>query len=162
MIDIFDIPTPDTIDPRLWGRGAWDFLDMVVVMYPKEDPPLAHRDAVASLLENFQYFLPCPECKNNYQQFLLDHPIGDAVLCRNNLVEFYYQLRMDVARHTKQTLRLTMRDLWQQIVHRFKLWEPPHTAQNRILPMNPTSSRFLDERRSRLSSRSGGCGCSSR
>lgn len=142
-----EIPTPASIDPKLWGRGAWEFLDMIMVMYPINDPPAAHRDAVVALLENLHHFLPCPECRRHYQQFLLTHPVGDAVLGRNALLAFYYQLRLDVARNSNQPLPIASpQDLWQQIAVRFQL------------PMNRLSSRLHGERRNIRPSRSG-CAC---
>ena len=156
MGDIFNIPTPDSIDPRLWGRGAWEFLDMVVVMYPIENPPMEQRDAVIALLENLHHYLPCPVCKQNYQQFLLNHPIGNAVLSRNNLIEFYYALRMDTANHTgQQNSRFSMRDMWTQVLNRFGL--QPGIHRDRIVPMNATA-RYIDERRLR-NVRRAGCAC---
>lgn len=117
-----DAPTVPFIEPEVWGRSFWEFLDAIVATYPRDDPPPEHRNATYDLLTGLATLLPCPTCRKHYAEFIQKHPVDQALLSRGDLVRFYFLLRRDVAARTrKNTLFHSPEQLWTAIVRRMKV-----------------------------------------
>lgn len=130
-------PTIDKLDPKLWGQNTWEFLEMIVATYPLQNPNLEHRDAVINIFESLQQLLPCPDCRNHYIDFIKRHPIGNAVSSRTNLLNFYFNLRRDVATKNRQSFRFqTTRDMWNHITSRFNLWKSAAPKPLNVYPQS--------------------------
>jgi len=124
-------PTITSLDPQVWGKGTWEFLDTVVVTYPRDNPDQEHRDAVINLLEGLRWLLPCPECRAHYNTFLDAHPMGDIVGSRSSLLRFYFGLRKEIARRTGRLFRMrNEQELWNHITGNLGVWKsaPARTA----------------------------------
>lgn len=120
-----DLPTFSAIGPEVWGRSYWEFLDAIVATFPKDNPPVDHRNAVYDLLNSLRFLLPCPTCRKHYADFLQKHSLDQALICRKTLVEFYFLLKRDVSHRTNKNSTLRNPDeLWQTIIRRMKLAKP--------------------------------------
>ena len=125
-----DLPTFSSIGPEIWGRPFWEFLDAIVATYPKDNPSPEQRKAVYDLLQSLRYLLPCPICRQHYNEFIQRHPLDTALVSRKSFVDFYFLLKKDVALRTNKGFQFgSPPDLWQFILRKLKLV--------RINPQNP-------------------------
>lgn len=117
-----DAPTVPFIEPEVWGRSFWEFLDAIVATFPRDNPSPEHRNAAYDLLSGLAVLLPCPTCRKHYADFLQRHPLDHALLSRRDLVQFYFLLRNDVAGRTRKNMHAHNPDeLWTSIVRRMKV-----------------------------------------
>lgn len=167
----FNIPTQDKISPHLWGKSAWDFMDALVLTYPRENPPVAKRDAMYNFFESLGELLPCPDCRAHYKDYLSKHFLYQALSSRKSLIDFYYNLRNEI--HVNNTGRPNFRsvsDMWSQILTRFQIISAK--AKRAVVApvlvpvqpaMNPAMKQSLvTARRTTHSTIRGGCNCSKR
>lgn len=114
------------IEPEVWGRSFWEFLDAIIATYPKDDPPPEHRNATYDLLKGLATLLPCPTCRKHYAEFIQRHPIDQALVSRGELVRFYFLLRQDVAGRTRKSMPArSPEELWAFIVRRLRVVPAP-------------------------------------
>ena len=66
------------VDPALWGRTAWAFLDYVVMGYP-DVAMISEQMAMTGFLEGFSTALPCEKCRVNFKRFAALNPPALAV-----------------------------------------------------------------------------------
>jgi hypothetical protein len=126
-----DIPTPKSVSPALWGRNTWEFLEMIVATYPRENPDIPKRDAVLNVIEGLGEILPCPECAGHYKTFISKEDLGDVISDRRRLYDFYYRLRADTAARTGERFASSKEKLWRDIMSRYGLLPSP-VKTNRI------------------------------
>lgn len=128
-----DLPTFSSVDPKLWGRPFWEFLDCIVATFPKDNPSIEHRNAVYDVLQSLRILLPCPTCRKHYCDFLQRHqPLEQVLLSRRSFIEFYYNLKKDVSERVKKNMIVkNPDDMWKTITRRLRLVKPPaHPAAN--------------------------------
>ena len=142
---------PETLSPAIWGKKAWEFIEMLIISYPLSNPSLEKRDAVMIFFENLGDLLPCRECSSHYKLFIQRESIQDALQGRNALFEFYYRLRLDVASRSGERIS-SREDLWKAILMRFHLY--PVAVQTR--PRQPAATNQLMKN---LQTRRRGCNC---
>lgn len=117
-----DAPTVPFIEPEVWGRSFWEFLDAIVATYPRDNPSPEHRSAAYDLLKGLALLLPCPTCRGHYAEFLQRHSLDHALVSRRDLVRFYFLLRVDVANRTRKNVPARNPDeLWTSIVRRMRV-----------------------------------------
>ena len=66
------------VDPALWGRTAWAFLDYVVMGYP-DGAMISEQMAMTGFLEGLGTALPCEKCRVNFKRFAALNPPALAV-----------------------------------------------------------------------------------
>ena len=158
------IPTIDKVNPSLWGKNAWEFLDVLILTYPVENPQTEKRDSLQNLFESLGDLLPCPDCRNHFKNFLKKNSLLNALGSRNNLLDFYYRLRYDIAQKTNKRLPFRNKDeLWVQILMKYKIYIPPKQQlkpflNNRITPIRPSNTELLKRVRT-LHNSSLSCNC---
>lgn len=120
-----NIPTQDKLSPHLWGKSAWEFMDSLVLTYPRENPPASKRDAAYNYFQSLTELLPCPDCRDHYKGFLARHSLFPALASRRSLLDFYFQLRSEIQARTtgRQSFR-NAGELWSHILAKFQLVQP--------------------------------------
>lgn len=158
-------PIPvDNLDPKLWGRNTWEFLEMIVLTYPEKDPPQEKKDAVFQLLENLGKLLPCQTCREHYKVFF-EAVMWEKVLAgRCFLFEFYYELRKDVAQRSQEEFgKATRDDAWKKILQKFHLYVPSkaESLRNRMRPVTISTlpNRPNERKKIPIVSLASGCNC---
>lgn len=116
-----DAPTIPFIEPEVWGRSFWEFLDAIVATYPRDDPSPEHRNATYDLLTGLATLLPCPTCRGHYAEFIRRHPVDHALVSRRELLQFYFLLKRDVAGRTRKAAPRSPDDLWSSILRRMRV-----------------------------------------
>jgi len=136
-MDILRSQTITAVDPRIWGRSTWEFLDTIVATYPHENPSLEHKHSVLSLMDSLLILLPCPTCRNHYKEFRKNHSLIDALQSRSTFISFYYKFQKDVADRNHTTLRFQdENDMWRKIATRLRLASAPRSiGVRRPLPI---------------------------
>ena len=66
------------INPKIWGRDGWAFLDKVADSYPVK-PDKHDRLQMIRFLTSLGYALPCQKCRHNYIDFVMEYPPVDYV-----------------------------------------------------------------------------------
>ena len=119
-----NIPTQDKLPASMWGKTAWEFLDIMVLTYPRENPPITKRDAMHNLFDSLGELLPCPDCRNHYKQFLSDNSLLYALESRTKLLTFYFKLKQEVSKNTGKKKFNSINEMWYQILVKYQLWKP--------------------------------------
>lgn len=160
------VKIPEQLDPKLWGRNAWEFLEMIVLTYPENNPTEEKRDAVYNLLESLGTLLPCDNCRKHYKDFFNSVSMATVLSGRAYLFQFYFDLRKDVAHRSGESFRsLTKDEAWKRILQKFHLYIP-NKADNlraRMVPLlitNPgVAPRRPPDKKKFVFSSSSGCNC---
>ena len=160
-----DLPTFSSIEPDVWGRSFWEFLDAIVATFPKDSPSIDHRNAVYEMMQSLRYLLPCPECRKHYCNFIQRNPLDHALLSRKSLLEYYFLLKTDVASRTGKNLPVkTPDDMWQYMVRRLKLVKATAVSPQVLRASQPTPkkpfrvpTRIHNNQQNTVTKK--GCGC---
>ena len=72
------------IDPKIWGRPAWDYYHYVTFNYPVNPTP-EDKDKFKTWARTFGETLPCKTCSEGYL-VLLDNPLYGVTLTDNVLI----------------------------------------------------------------------------
>jgi len=82
------------IDPRVWGSGAWRFMDAMVLNYPVQNPSEECSQAYMIFFSILGTLLPCSRCQTNHQQFLETRTLQDTDFeSRASLLQFYFDMK---------------------------------------------------------------------
>lgn len=158
-----DIAPPESIDPKLWGRNTWEFLELIVLTYPQTDPSQEKRDAVYNLLESLGVLLPCENCRIHYKKFMDSVSMATVLSGRPYLFQFYFDLRKDVAKRSNEYFgKLSKEEAWKKILQKFHLYTPTKNDQlrSRMVPLLISKSTSAPRERKKLVlPLSSGCNC---
>jgi hypothetical protein len=83
------------MDSKIWGPGAWTFLHSITMTYP-ERPGELEKQFYKNFFKNLGNVLPCPKCKEHYNQHLKDLPLDDHLSSRREIVEWLISLHNKV------------------------------------------------------------------
>ncbi len=86
---------------NVWGPAGWVFLHSVTFGYPmdpdefdrnfEQDVGLT-RQRYQTFFETAGYVFPCRYCRESYQQFLLEDPVGDNLKNRETLTKWLHRI----------------------------------------------------------------------
>ena len=79
------------MDAEVWGPGAWLFLHSVTMTYP-ERPGEMEKQFYKNFFANLGNVLPCPRCREHYNENLADSPIEGHLNSRRALVEWLIEM----------------------------------------------------------------------
>ena len=83
------------VDPSLWGRHGWAFLDYVVAGYP-EVAMESEQMALTGFLEALGTALPCEKCRVNFKRFAALKPPALYVGGKEELRTWLSSLRQSI------------------------------------------------------------------
>lgn len=75
------------MNPRIWGRSAWDFLYNVAYVYPGDDDTYKKNEYKAFFL-GLKNILPCKMCRENFEQHSTEIPIDNYLQNNQTLVQW--------------------------------------------------------------------------
>lgn len=131
-----NIPTIEYLSPSLWGKSAWEFLDMLIITYPKDSPSIEKRDAVHDVFQSLCKLLPCPECKKHFIEYTTKHSVLHALNSRRHLIDFYFNLRREIALRSNKPFRFrNPEELWNHLLIRFQI--PRNKPKSNVFNYNP-------------------------
>ena len=149
-----DLPTFSSIEPEIWGRSFWEFLDAIIATYPRENPSAEQRAAAQELLQSLRHLLPCPTCRKHYNEFVQTHSLDQALSSRRSLMDFYFTLKKDIAIRTgKGFLFSTPDDMWHNITRRLRLVPNVPAEMTRVpaptrrAPVQPTRLPMMQKQK---------------
>ena len=88
------------LESNVWGPHGWFFLESICLAYP-DAPSSQDKQRIKEFFYALQHVLPCPTCRENYAQHLIDHPLTDAaVMSRANLVTWILSIHNSVRQST--------------------------------------------------------------
>lgn len=86
----------NNIDPKIWGRQAWDFLFYVALSYP-DVPTYDEKNIMRQFLTNIGQVLPCITCRYNYSNNMKKYPISDtSINSRYNLISWLLTIHNEI------------------------------------------------------------------
>lgn len=86
----------NSINPSIWGRNAWDFLEHIVFAYPIK-PTNIDKQNMKNFFNAIGPILPCEKCRVNYSSHLQKIPLTDTALSsRYNLINWLTQIHNQV------------------------------------------------------------------
>ena len=77
------------MEPKIWGKHAWLFLHTITLNYPDE-PTLSDKQNYKSFFESLIDILPCPTCREHYEQNIINHPID--LSSRESLIKWLIKI----------------------------------------------------------------------
>ena len=84
------------LNSNIWGPGAWIFLHSISLTYPN-NPTENDKKMYKIFFDSLGYLLPCNECSNHYNDYLLKNPLTDEVLHnKETLTRWLYNLHNNV------------------------------------------------------------------
>lgn len=106
----------NNIDPKLWGRPAWDFLFYIALSYP-DIPTNEEKNIMRQFLNNVGQVLPCVTCRYNYSNNIKKYPITDASInSRYNLINWLLVIHNEI-RMTQEKSILTYNDIINRYIN---------------------------------------------
>lgn len=79
------------MDPKVWGPHFWFVLHLVSFNYP-DKPSTFQKEAYAAFYHSVKDILPCPTCRQHYQNYLSQYPIQPHIDERLHLVKWVIQI----------------------------------------------------------------------
>ena len=76
----------DNIDPMLWGKSGWIFLNSIALTYKPE-----FKEKYKLFIQQLEYILPCSNCGKNLKINLGN--IDKALESKNSLMQFLLNIR---------------------------------------------------------------------
>jgi FAD-linked sulfhydryl oxidase len=83
--------TPIHLPPHIWGPIFWSTLHIASLGY-SDTPTERQRKNAQAFYESLVDMLPCPICRNHYEQNLEEMPIKDALKSRMDLVKWVFDM----------------------------------------------------------------------
>ena len=83
------------MNPRIWGRSAWDFLYNVAYVYPGDEDSY-QKNAYKTFFLNLKYVLPCRMCRDNFEGHTKNIPIDKYLKDNKSLVEWVTKVQNKV------------------------------------------------------------------
>ena len=84
---------PISMRPSVWGPIFWNTMHIVSLGYPA-DPTEEQRHAAEAFYTSLAQLIPCPRCREHYQQHL--HTTPPATESRDALVEWVWKIHNKV------------------------------------------------------------------
>jgi len=84
-------PEPINMPPQIWGPIFWATLHIASLGY--SDKPTDRQKAnMKAFYESMVDVLPCPICRNHYEQNLEEMPLGEALTSRVELIKWVFEM----------------------------------------------------------------------
>lgn len=84
------------IDPKIWGKKYWDFLEQYVNTYP-HNPTDSEKKTYHDVLFGILTTLPCQKCRDDTQIKLHYYPLDNSALKDQiNLKMWFDSIRMAI------------------------------------------------------------------
>uniref|UniRef100_A0A6C0CYP4 thiol oxidase n=1 Tax=viral metagenome TaxID=1070528 RepID=A0A6C0CYP4_9ZZZZ len=84
------------LNSNIWGPGAWIFLHSISLTYPN-NPTENDKKMYKIFFDSLGYLLPCNECSNHYNDYLLKNPLTYEVLHNKETLTYWlYNLHNNV------------------------------------------------------------------
>ena len=93
----------DLLQNHIWGPALWRILHFSVERLGTKSLhrlPHEERRLWSNLLNNLRFSLPCPQCKQHYQQFLSSHPISSFT--KKDIRLWLYELHQSVNKRNQK------------------------------------------------------------
>ena len=91
-----------SINPPLWGPGAWTFIHYVALAYPN-NPTEEEKKNYYNFYYNLQNILPCPKCRENYKENLNTLPLEEALGNKELLFKWTIDIHNEVNKETNKS-----------------------------------------------------------
>jgi hypothetical protein len=123
-----------SIDPKLWGRPAWDFLFYMAFAYP-DNPNTEDRENMKQFLLALGPVLPCEKCRFNYKNHLTTIKLTDESLnSRYNLIIWLINIKNAIAASNGKS-----GTTYDQVVNKY-LFNKSYFNISNILNISPQSA----------------------
>jgi len=84
-------PRPIRMPPQICGPIFWATLHIVSLSY-SDTPTDRQKQNAKNFYESMMDVLPCPMCRNHYEENLKILPLDKAILNRHNLIEWVFNM----------------------------------------------------------------------
>ena len=63
-----------SLDVRIWGPQAWDFMHAVTFTYPESDPSPTEKKNIVNFFKTTGKVMPCMQCRYHFGEMLKTNP----------------------------------------------------------------------------------------
>ena len=108
---------PSFIDPIKWGPSFWHAIEGVVISMDNQDH--LSKEYVYLFLFTLQNVLPCPDCRNHYQQYFQSHDVKKRIHDKKKMFQWIYDLKKQIKIQNKESFQQTFPEYLQSVKQRF-------------------------------------------
>ena len=83
------------LPPSVWGPFFWHAIHITALSYPA-DPSYGQKRAAKEFFESLGHLIPCPKCREHYQQYLQKMPISPHLDRRDDLFRWTVNVHNEV------------------------------------------------------------------
>ena len=114
---------PYFMEPEYWGPFFWKTIESVVCSMNEHDE--ISKEYVYSFFYSLQNVLPCPTCRQHYQDFFSSHDLRQVLDQKKKIFQWVYKLKMDIRRRNESSVHYSFDDYMIDIERTFQ----PHGIQ---------------------------------
>lgn len=93
---------PVFIDPPIWGNHFWVSIESIILaMDTKEKNSV---DSVYMFLMSLQNTLPCPTCRNHYQNYCSRYKLNNYIYNKKLMFHWIYRLQKEIQERNQKTM----------------------------------------------------------
>lgn len=85
---------PIFLEPHLWGQHFWFAIECVILAMDVKEK--ASKESVYLFLMSLQNTLPCPDCRNHYQDFCYKNDPKQFLHSKETLFRWIYALQREI------------------------------------------------------------------
>uniref|UniRef100_A0A6C0CYR7 thiol oxidase n=1 Tax=viral metagenome TaxID=1070528 RepID=A0A6C0CYR7_9ZZZZ len=134
------------LDPKIWGPHAWKFVESVFHSFPtapasewtEEDRRCVEQ--IGNFFQCLSFILPCENCRQDYQKFLIAYPIEDSLDSPKSLWLWIFSMRKQINSNLAKLTHLTPEVTLQQSKAFFNLPFLPVVSLPNHVVHAPTST----------------------
>jgi hypothetical protein len=89
-------------NPKVWGPVYWRMIAHVVNAYPKSDPSESLKASTEAFFESLADLLPCQDCRDHYNDWLLENPVKYSTESRSSLSLWVTNMKQSLPGGQKQ------------------------------------------------------------
>lgn len=99
----------NNIDPKIWGKSAWDTIFYFIIEY---NPTEVQKTNMRNFILIFGEMLPCNTCQNNYFENLKKFNFSDETLeNKKNVIDLFIDIKNDISQQNKKNEKTTFEQI---------------------------------------------------
>lgn len=105
------------INPVHWGPCFWSSIESVILSMDTKDE--MSKEYVYLFLYTLQNVLPCPDCREHYQDYFSKYNVKEKMSRKEDLLKWIFQLRVKIKKDNKERFDQTFPQYLKSLEHKF-------------------------------------------
>lgn len=127
--------TSITLDPALWGAHLWATIDSILIVFDPASPESVEFTLL--FFHSLQGVIPCFDCRNHYCLYYRDHPLQDALVSKQRLLEWVLTLKNAIQERLGRPTT-TLHQCVRRMESKFQVALTPTPVLDMVIPISAT------------------------